>query len=378
VLFRRAEESETRILAVVGMSVLTCLAVVVALIVFNPFASRSADLLKVTIASPYVGEGVQAGTALMMHGVKVGEVTQVSSVPGSGVRMEANVQRGPTVGLTDTMLIDFRPANYFGVTGINLRPGHGGHALTNDAVIDTTPEGNFTLQALLSRLGDISHGVLTPKLIDVIDRTTTYLDGLDPLLETMLVVANSVANVQTVSTARLMTNATGISVAFPGFVDAATKSGDDFLHGGLDGATEDYYRNTYSPTVELASTDLFGAAGRLVGSHSEDLNPLTNMIKILTDVAPGVIPADDIASTATELRTRLERLFSGPSDRRAVNVRIVLDSLPAVAAPIDAVGAAPKGPGADSAAGAPQVPPAEPSASDSGAAAEPPNVGVPQ
>ena len=49
-----------------------------------------------------------------------------------------------------------------------------------------------------------------------------------------------------------------------------------------------------------------------------------------------------IADTARELRMRLERLFSGPPDQRAVNVRVILDSLPGVAAPIDAVGGAPQ------------------------------------
>jgi hypothetical protein len=340
-LFRKAQESEDRILTVVGMCVLTCVAVAATLIIVDPFGGRPDDLLSISIKSPYVGEGVVQGTDLMMHGVKVGEVEEVTSTPGGGVRMDAQLQRGPTDGLTDTMLIDFRPANYFGVTGINLRPGQGGHALVNNAVISTVPVGNFTLQSLLARLGDISHGVLTPKLIDVIDRATTYIDGLDPLVETMLVVANSVSTVQTVSTAKLLTNATGISVAFPGFVDAATRTGDDFLHGGLDGASEDYYRNTYTPTIKLASTDLFGAAGELLGSHSEDLAPLTNMIKVLTDVGPGLIPSEEIAGTADELRTRLERLFSGPPEQRAVNVRIILDSLPGVAAPIDALGAIP-------------------------------------
>ncbi|BBY62671.1 MlaD family protein [Mycolicibacterium helvum] len=341
-LFHKSSEaSEARTLTLVGMAVITSVAVASALIVADPFHRRPADLINVTIESPYVGEGVQQGTELMVHGVKVGEVTKVTSMPGRGVRLDADLQRAPIDGLTDAMSIDFRPANYFGVTGINLRPGVGGAPLADGAVIATAPAGNFTLQALLARLGEISHGVLTPKLIDVIDRTTTYVDGLDPLLETMMVVANSLAKVQNVSTATLMANATGISLAFPGFVDAAMKTGDRYLHGGLDGVSEDYWNNTYSPSIQLAATDLFGAAGKLVGSHSEDLAPLTNMIKVLADVAPGVIPSDEIASTAVELRTRLERLFSGPPDRRAVNVRLILDSIPGVAAPIDAMGAAP-------------------------------------
>lgn len=348
----------------IGLAVVAVIGAVAAVLIIKPFAGRPSGLLDVTIVSPYAGEGVQAGTPLMMHGVKVGEVRDVTSLPTGGIQLKTELDGAPTKGLTDTMGLDFRPANYFGVTGINILPGDGGHPLASGAKIDVTPTGNFTLQALLQRLGEISHGVLTPQLIDVIERTTTYLDGLDPLLETMLVVANTVAKVQTVSTERLMANATGISAAFPGFVDAAIKTGDNFLHGALDGATEDFFVNTYKPTIKLASTDLFGAAGRLVGSHSTDLAPLTDMIKILTDIAPGLVPPDAIADTAREYRERLQRLFAGPPDRRAVNVRVILDSLPGVAAPLDAVGAVPP---PDTAPGTAPVPaPSDPTPLPSG------------
>lgn len=365
-LFRKlSEEQEARRLVVIGLAVVAIVSAVAAVLIIQPFKGRPSDLLAVTIESPYAGEGVQPGTALMMSGVKVGEVREVTSLPAGGIRLTTELHSGPTAGLTDTMGLDFRPANYFGVTGINLRPGQGGRPLTNGTSIHVIPTGNFTLQALLQRLGQISHGVLTPQLIDVIERTTSYLDGLDPLLETMLVVANSVAKVQTVSTEQLMINATGISAAFPGFVDAAVSTGDNFLHGALDGATEDFFQHTYKPTIDLASTDLFGAAGRLVGSHSTDLAPLTDMIKTLTDVAPGVIPPDAIADTAREYRERLQRLFAGPPDRRAVNVRVILDSLPGVAAPLDAVGAVPPAPDA-APASAPTPAPSDPAPAPSG------------
>jgi hypothetical protein len=343
VLFHRAsEEREARILTAVGMGLTICAVLAVsAFAVVDPFGGRPSDQFGVVIESPYVGQGVATGTALLVHGVKVGEVTQVSSLPGGGVRLAADLRHGPTTGLTDAMGIDFRPANYFGVTGINLRPGDGGQALVNGSLIKTTPAGNFTMQALLSRLGELSHGVFTPHLVDVIQRATDYTDGLDPLLETMLVVSTSVTNVQNVSTAQLLTNATGISVAFPGFVNGMMSTGNYFVHATLDNVTEDFYQNTYKPTIAFTSTDLFGAVGKLLTSHSTELAPMVDMIKVLTDVAPGLVPADAIADTARELRTRLEKLFAGSPEQRAINVRVVLDSLPGVAAPIDAVGGTP-------------------------------------
>ena len=329
-------------LTAVGMGLAVCVVLAVtAFAVVDPLGGRPSDRFGVVIESPYVGQGVVAGTALLMHGVKVGEVTQVTSLPGGGVRLAADLRRAPTAGLTNAMGIDFRPANYFGVTGINLRPGDGGQALVNGSLIKTTPAGNFTMQALLSRLGELSHGVFTPHLVDVVQRATDYTDGLDPLLDTMLVVSTSVANVQKVSTARLLTNTTGISVAFPGFVNGLMSTGEYFVHATLDNVTEDFYKNTYTPTVRLANTDLFAAFGRLESSHSTDLAPMTDMIKVLSDVVPGLVPPDAIADTARELRMRLEKLFAGSPEQRAVNVRVVLDSLPGVAAPIAAVGGTP-------------------------------------
>lgn len=340
-LHKASAEKESRIATAIGLAVTVVVALVAAVVSANPFAAETDHSLSVVIESPYAGQGVDPGTDVLMHGVKVGQVTGISSLPAGGVRISAELDRGPTTGLTDAVGFDFRPANYFGVTGINLRQSAGGTPLADGAVIRTEPSGNFTLQALLSRLGDVSYGTLTPQLIDVIGRGTTYVDGLDPLLETMLVVANSFATVQTVSTARLLSNATGLSVAFPGFVHAAVSVGDKFLHAGLDGVSEEYFRHTHVPSIDFTATGLFGAAGKLVTSHSTELAPLTNMIKILTDIGPGLVPSVAIADTAREYRTRLERLFAGPPDRRAVNVRVILDDFPGIAAPMQAIGALP-------------------------------------
>ena len=340
---RRGPESEARILALLGMALAMCLTVVVVVVVVaDPLDRRPQDQLGIIIETPYAGQGVKAGTALLMHGAQVGEVTQVTSLPDGGIRLAAELQRGPSTGLTDTMGIDFRPANYFGVTGINVQPGEGGQPLHDASLIKATPSGNFTLQALLSRANAISHTVLTPKVIDVIDRATRYTDGLEPLLETILIMSDSLANVQTVSTAQLLTNATGISVAFPGFAQSVTQLGDDVINaGGLDTVSQDYYDKIFTGSLDLVANNLFGAVGKLVGSHSTELAPFIDLVKAFTDIVPGLVPPDDVADTAKELRRRLERLFTGPPDRRAVNVRVILDSLPGIAAPIAAVGGTP-------------------------------------
>jgi hypothetical protein len=348
VLLRGTDESGTRRLTFVGAAVVLCLVGVLALLkVFNPFGGRAPSMISVVIDTPYVGEGVTTDTALVLHGVTVGQVTRLANLPSGGVRLDADLQSGPVTGLTNTMEVDFRPINYFGVTGINLIAGGGGQALHDGMRISTAPKGNFTLQALLYRLGEISAGALTPQIIKVVEGGTRYLDALDPLLETMLIAANSVAGVQSVSTAQLLTNTTELSAPMPGFVGSLTSAGQFYIntnaheaHWGLRDLSEPVYQARITSTTEGArgyiyvAQDVFGTVGHLLSSHPGDLLPLVDAIKPLLDVVPPLIRPEGISQTLVELRSRFEKMYSGTPGQPALNVRIALDSLPGVAGPI--------------------------------------------
>lgn len=358
-LFRMSAEAEARRLTIVGVALTLCLTAIFVVVVTNPFA-RSANHIAVMMDLPYVGQGVARGTPLMMHGVPVGQVTAVSSLPSGTVRLNAFVESAPAAGLTDTLGVDFRPANYFGVTGINLLPGQGGQPLRNGVQITAVPKGNFTLQALLSRMGSITGTVVTPQLVHVINKATQYTDGLNPLIEAMLTAADSVAKVQTVSTEQLLRNATGISVAFPSFADAATNAGYGYNQGSsavtfkvsgreaLPGqemvavpgepVSEKYWREQAVPTLDVVANSLFGAIGKLLSSHANELLPAVNLVQTLTDPVPALVTPVGLADTLVELRTRFEKLYAGSAEQRALQVHIVLDRIPGVQAPINAMG----------------------------------------
>ena len=344
-LIHGSVDRERRTLKLAGLATVVCAAAAVLLAVNNPFEARPPGTITVTIDSPYVGQGVAQGTAVVMHGVPIGEVTTVTSVAGGGVRLTTDLQARAVAGLTDTMGVDFRPINYFGVTGVNLLAGTGGSALHDGMQISTAPRGNFTLQALLSQLGEVSTGVLTPQLVQVVERATRDTDALNPLIETALIAADSVARVQTVSTERLLANATGLSVVFPSTVEAMVNAGNSFLHDDANWEgrshsdyTDEEWETLFIPTLELASGGLFADIGKLESSHIRDLRPVTDIVKALTDVVPPLIRPEGFAQTMTELRTRFERLYEGTPEQRALQVRVVLDALPGVAAPLGALG----------------------------------------
>lgn len=344
-LLRGTEEAETRKLILVGAAAFAVVSLVVLGIALNPFAGSGPRPVSVTIDTPYVGQGVAKGTAMVIHGVKVGEVTSVSSLAAGGVRLNADLEPGPVNGLTDTFNVDFRPVNYFGVTGVNLTANPGGQALRDGMRIAKMPKGNFTLQALLSRLGELSKGVITPQLVHVVDVGTRYVDALDPLIETMVTAANAVADTQTVRTAQLLCNTTEFSVRMPPFVDQLTEAGDAYVHAdranpyhvGFQHFTEKFWRERGLEVGRAAAEDVFGTVGKLEYSHVGDLLPLIGAIKSLTDVVPPLIRPEGIAQTLVALRTRFENLYAGTPGQRAMRVRLVLDSLPGVAAPLGVV-----------------------------------------
>jgi hypothetical protein len=369
-LLRVNEQQHKRILTLIGTGFVLAVLVVVLLYVtvIDASGQPAKNTISVAIETPYVGQGVDDGTAVILHGVRVGEVKEVSKLSGGQVRLNVELQNGPTKGLTDAVGIDFRPANYFGVTGINLIPADHGQGLRNGASINVTPTGNFTLQTLLYRLGELSHDVVTPQLISVVDRATRYTDSLNPLFETMILVSTSVTDTQTVSTEQLLRNTAAISVGLPPFLDGAITAGQGYIwnaagvhfdpeHARASNEYLQYYSKEKvdyfnSAVDELATNpdkfifgrlreyfkgakyDLFSKMGDLEGSHTFDLFPMLDQVRVMADVVPRLVNPTDLGDKLGELRSRLERMYAGSGDQHALQVRIILDQLPGVSAPL--------------------------------------------
>jgi hypothetical protein len=362
-MLRGSAKRQEQILATIGATVVLCIAVVTLAVVVNPFGGRAANQFSITVDTPFVGQGVEAGTAIVLHGVKVGHVTGITGTMAGGVRFAADLNKRAVSGLTDAVNIDYRPINYFGVAGINLLPGPGGKALRDGSELSLVPKGNFTLSELLSQLGDVSQASMTPQLIQVIDRVTRYTDGLTPFFETAVTVTRAVADEQTVPTSRLLANTSSIAKALPDFTDETIESLTRMTHWtyyphqsfppadtigtklqypyfegmpvpNLADEPEDYYKKSYLAFMKLAGEGLFASVGKLETSHVDDLYPLIAGITALTDATPPLLRPQDIAAKLAELRSRFEKLYAGDGTQRAVSVRVVLDSLPGVAAPI--------------------------------------------
>jgi hypothetical protein len=350
----------------IGGGVVLLIVLAIVLSVLNPFGGRAKGVYSIGITTPYVGQGVQDGTAVVLHGVKVGEVTNVKNTADGQVELNTDLQSAPTQGLTDQFNIDFRPINYFGVPGINLIPKSGGQALRDGSQITLVPTGNFTLSELLNQLGDVSKASLTPQLISVIDRVTRYTDGLNPLFESLVTISRAVEAVQTEPTEEQIQRLGSVLTAVPPFANeliitlrrihdfsyypgqvrnpAASSTQPiaypylkDVTVPSLGDLSDEYFRQHFINTLDPIQNGLFKAIGTLVASHVDDLSPLISGLKALTDTVPVLLRPRDVAQKLAELRDRFEKLYAGNGDQHAISVRLLLDSLPGVAAPMGIV-----------------------------------------
>lgn len=362
-MLRGSSKHQERVLLAIGCAVVLFVVLAVAFALLDPFGGRAKGLFSISITTPYVGQGVEAGTAVVLHGVKIGRVTNVKTTVGGEVQLDTDLETEPTQGLTNTMNIDFRPINYFGVPGINLVPNPGGQALRDGSKIALTPTGNFTLSELLNQLGNVAKDSLTPQLVQVIDRVTRYTDGLNPLFETAVTISRAVEAVQTDSTEDQVTKLSSAIAVVPPFADEAVIAGRriidysyypgqtrepaasagpryayPFLQSAITPSlgdfSEDYFKTHFLDSLDAAQKGLFAVVGKVLSSHVDDLMPLISGIKAITDTGPVLLRPGDVAEKLAELRSRFETLYAGNGNQHAISVRILLDSLPGVAAPM--------------------------------------------
>ncbi|MCV7177519.1 Mammalian cell entry related domain protein, partial [Mycolicibacterium sphagni] len=71
---------------------------------------------------------------------------------------------------------------------------------------------------------------------------------------------------------------------------------------------------------------------------SSDLRPVVDLVQTLSDTVPALVTPVGVDDMLTELRTRLEKLYAGSPEQRALQVHLVLDRIPGVQAPVNAIG----------------------------------------
>ncbi|OXR46937.1 hypothetical protein B7C42_00053 [Nocardia cerradoensis] len=343
---RGTDAEQTRVVTIAAVAMIAIAAVVVVGVVWVRPQLEKPSGMPLSVDVPFVAPGVGKGTKVILHGAEVGELTDLANHGDGVVRMSLLLNPGQVHGLTDDFDVDFRPENYFGITAVNLVTKAGGKQLASGQVLNRMPTGDFTMSTMLQKGSIAIDGTLTDSMIQSLNKVIRYTDGLTPMIQTGIVFADRVAKAQQAIPSELFGRADDILQVLPAFSQQAidmlyniynndyNKSGP----GGSFGANEAAFSDI-DKGLGLAATDLFGSAGKLLASHERELTPDVQLVQALVDALPHMMDGGAMPGKLSTLVDRYNRAFSnGPEGSKTLNMRVVLDDLPGMAAPLAATG----------------------------------------
>lgn len=338
---RGSGRQQSRVLLALGsglVAVLTLTAVV--LQTLYPRLTEPAGI-GVALDLPYVGPGVESGTKVMLHGATVGSVTEVDSATPGTVSVQLDLEPGDVRGLTDTFDVDFGPRNYFGTTGINIIPGEGGNQLVDGSVIRRTPIGDFTMATMIEHGSYTVEGTLAQDLVHVLDKMNRYTTAVTPLIETSVTVADRIAATQRNLPSELLVKFDDILAEMPEFnrelIDmlfAVYRNESYNVRADGSFGTDLELMDMTNRGLDLSSSQLFTLAGRLLASHQSELLPLTQILTEASDLVPHFLVDGVSPSRLSTVIEQYESAFASNGSQKVLNVDIVMNSFPFLAAPL--------------------------------------------
>ncbi|MGW5113465.1 MlaD family protein [Nocardia sp. NPDC004123] len=344
---RGTDRTQRRALSLAAAVVVTVTVMLAVLGIVVHRLDRDDGLVVMRIDTPYVAPGISSGTHVMLHGVPVGTITALDRIDGERVRLTVALQSSRISGLTDAFDIDYRPENYFGVTAVNLIGGTGGRQLTTGLLLRRNPLGDYSMSTMIERGSLVVDGTLTQEMMTTLDKVVRYTDGLNPMIRTGIVLADRIAKTQRALPSSSLSAFNDVADVLPVFLRETTAGlygvYDLDYHHLPDGSlgTNDPLLDHASAGLGLASGSLFGAAGKLLASHGDELTPVVKAVQEITDTIPGVLANGSLAGKLQTLVDQYDRAFSGAGATRTLQLRVVLDRLPALAAPLGMLPAAP-------------------------------------
>ncbi|QTJ70729.1 Mce family protein (plasmid) [Rhodococcus sp. ZPP] len=342
---RGTDAQQARVVTITALVLIVLVTLSAMVMVWVQPRMEKPDGLALSIDVPFVAPGVGKGTKALLHGAEVGEITDLVSIGNRNVRMNLSLDPERLDGMTDAFDIDFRPANYFGITAVNLIANSGGDTLVAGQVLNRVPAGDFTMSHMLETGSLAIDGTLTKSMITALDEVIRYTDGVTPMIQTGIILADRVAQTQKAMPSELLDRANDILEVLPAFsqqtIEMLNTVYKSDIHKQPDGSfsVDEARFDDMDAAMGLVVNGLFGGAGRLLGSHGVELTPMTQVVQTLTDAVPHMLGGGATAGKLSILVDRYSRAFSStPEGSKALNLRIILDDLPGLAAPLAMTG----------------------------------------
>ena len=344
---RGSGSTQNRALTVAGLiaSAIIVVALVGTAVLYPRITAPSGTELRLVV--PALGPGVKTKSKVLLRGAEVGVVKGVDATAPDTVTLDIVLTDEAIKSLTDAFEVDYRPANYFGITAVNLIAKPGGSPLHAGQTLSRAKVPDFTMSTMIEHGSTVVDGTLSREMIATLDKVTRYATGLAPLIETMIVVSDNVACTQKQLPSTLLAKMNDITDVFPEAnketlrgLNSITNSVFNRMPDGSRGVDEAYHK-LMDDSLTVAATGLFGAVGQLLGSHSTELTPFVTSIKHLVDPVSGILGGPESMTTLTTAVNALQSAFAGPPGEQSLRLRLVLDTVPSVSQTLASVGVRP-------------------------------------
>ncbi|WP_067814536.1 MlaD family protein [Nocardia inohanensis] len=302
--------------------------------------SAPADRITVVLLVGQVGEGVGAGTDVRLDGVRVGAVRGIDFAGQGRRKLELSLLRSQLFGLSDSLAVDFAPANLFGVSAIELHTGTGGAALSDGSVVDLTGAGadrlrDATLAALLNSTGELTRGVLTPQLAQLLSKFARDLDAFTPLLQAIGTTARSYADTRELPPSVLFERSgAALAGVAPMLTGSLTLLYASYNNGYL---RDEEHIAKFAQLWPGVQNELLPVVTQLFGTAEPYFSGLLPIVTVVLDRVTGSV--SDPVRSAGELRELLRRLdaaFRAGPDGPVLRTQVELDPVPGLSAPLAA------------------------------------------
>ncbi|MBY8863417.1 MlaD family protein [Nocardia sp. CA2R105] len=297
---------------------------------------RGDHRLHVSLQTELIGDGIDTGSHVQLRGVDVGQVDRIEPLGGDRQRITLSLNRSELHGLDDSLGIEYAPANTFGISVVELRYGPGGAPLSDNATIDLTGRqsgrvDDATMGSLIRSLTQTATQVLTPQFADVLRQAAIDLRAFTPLLQTIVVTAQSIADTQRYASSYLIQQYSSTLDGAAPMIDGTIKLLDHI--NNIEVLRND--KPLFDAGVAMIVDKLWPALGQLGVSMHRNLGDYTTMLTPLLSTIASTVPTPQRSSAElTQLLDRLNRDFAETPAGPTLNLRLTLHDVPAVAIPL--------------------------------------------
>lgn len=316
---------------------------IVAFALYREGTGQNADTFKLTVLANSIGEGLTPGAEVRFRGLTIGSVKQLESAGYNKQRMTLVLDTDQAKVLTADTKAQFTSSNVFGSAAVELVSGGSGARLASNQTLEIGADAQAaSITGLLRQGQKLSQIIDSPDVDRIIQMLRRHAGLTEPVARSIFDFAKILADAQTVPFSQSLS-------VFAAFINGA----DDLIPlvgltnevldelvflGKPDGA------NRTNEVLRQMSQLLYDG-GQIFAKNNSWLIPLVN--GLLNVMSPAAFAVGSLAPAYDRLSSLLDRTsaaFPVQDSKVRMQVELILDAMPGLAAALPAEVGAPAGP----------------------------------